>query len=377
MRVAWFRPEGAEGAAADLADVIDGLRPNVDVQVVTRDRAHDFVWQHARGMFDICVYELANTPAHQYIWPYLLHYPGVLALRASSLHDSRAKALIWEHRTRDYEAEIAFGETSRRLAPPWHLARGGWPMWRIPVLASRLTAVADPALAATVHDACPGARIALIPAGVSAPSVHDRPPTGTRPVRVAVADTRDPALTHRALERSRAAGAVFEVVTGGAYADVVVATRWPLKGRPLTAALAGAATGAAVVVAETEATAGWPALDPQTWRTRRLGPGPADAPVAVSIDPRDEEHSLMLAITRLSADAALRESLGAAARDWWARTGTVAHAVAAWRTALDDARGCEPLPRPDGWPAHLDDDASGRAREILESFGLSSALARV
>ncbi len=89
MRLAWFRPDTAPDAD-DLAAVIDGLRETHDVHVVDARAAHDFVWQAAQGIFDLCVYELDDTPAHQYIWPYLLHYPGVLALRTSRLHDGRA-----------------------------------------------------------------------------------------------------------------------------------------------------------------------------------------------------------------------------------------------------------------------------------------------
>ena len=58
---------------------------------------------------------------------------------------------------------------------------------------------------------------------------------------------------------------------------------------------------------ETEHTAGWPALDPQTWQPRGWTGQP---PVVVSVDPRDEEHSLSLALRRLASDAALRDALG-------------------------------------------------------------------
>ena len=124
-------------------------------------------------------------------------------------------------------------------------------------------------------------------------------------------------------------------------ADVMVATRWPSLGRPLLAALVGAAAGKAVIVAETESTASWPRLrsaDVAVAGARRRVPEHAEPPMAISIDPRDEEHSLVLALTRLASDAALRASLGSAARAWWAQHATVAHAVEAWRTLLEQAR---------------------------------------
>jgi hypothetical protein len=68
-----------------------------------------------------------------------------------------------------------------------------------------------------------------------------------------------------------------------------------------------------LIVLETTSTADWPALDPQTWQPRGFT---LDPPIVVSIDPRDEEHSLMLAIRRLSNDAALRQRLADAAYAW-------------------------------------------------------------
>ena len=120
-------------------------------------------------MFDLCVYELDDTPSHQYIWPYLLHYPGVLALRTSRLHDGRATALAHQHRDADREAEMAFADGSARSDAPWPLVRGAWSTWRIPVLASCLTAVADDALATAIRESCPGARVVVTPAGVPGP----------------------------------------------------------------------------------------------------------------------------------------------------------------------------------------------------------------
>jgi len=68
-----------------------------------------------------------------------------------------------------------------------------------------------------------------------------------------------------------------------------------------------------VIVLETSHTADWPAIDPQTWGPRGVG---RDEPIVVSLDPRDEEHSLVLAIQRLSSDANLRAQLVAAADRW-------------------------------------------------------------
>lgn len=157
--------------------------------------------------------------------------------------------------------------------------------------------------------------------------------------------------------------------------EVVVTLEWPVTGDALTIALAGMAAGKAVVVFETEEAADWPALNPQTWRPRDFrgatGSGafaPAD-PIVISIDPRDEQHSLKLTLQRLSADAALRTQLGAAAREWWATHATVDHAVRAWEAILAEARALPPASRSAEWQAP--EDGTARAKEILAEFGVS------
>ena len=381
MRIAWFRPASAAGD--DLLTVIDGVRESHDVQIVDARAAHDFVWEAAQDAFDLCVYELDDTAAHQYIWPYLLHYPGVLLLRTVSLHDGRARALVHQHRDADRDAEMAFTDGALRTDSPWPLLRGSWSTWRVPVLASRLTVVSDDALAAAIGRECPGARVTRVPTGEPDPRKGGASPSRREagaPIRVLVCEDGSPDTVEKAVARARQAGAKLEVVHATAVdaravldADVVVATRWPSLGRPLHAALTGAAAGKAVVVAEIESTASWPALDPQTWQPRAIATGiaPAAAPVVVSIDPRDEEHSLVLALTRLAGDPALRASLGDAARAWWAQHATVAHAIEAWRALLRDAATLPVPPRPAGWPAHLDADGSGLATAILEEFGVA------
>jgi hypothetical protein len=378
MRLAWFRPDTDPG---DLGAVIDGLRDTHDVHLVDARAAHDFVWQSAQGAFDLCLYELDDTAAHQYIWPYLLHYPGVLVLRTISLHDGRARALAHQHRDADRDAEMAFADGAGRTDAPWPLVRGSWSTWRVPVLASRVTAVADDGLAATITRDCPGARVVRVPAGVSDPrrgATAAAPRDPGAPLRVLVCEDGSPGTVERAARRAREAGARLDVTRTAAAdpravldADVVVATRWPSLGRPLLAALLGAAAGNAVVVAEIESTASWPALDPQTWQPRALVTGVAAPapPMAISIDPRDEEHSLVLALTRLASDASLRATLGSAARAWWAEHATVAHAVEAWRRLLAEAAMLPAPPRPAGWPPHLDADGSELMLATLETFG--------
>ena len=194
--------------------------------------------------------------------------------------------------------------------------------------------------------------------------------------KFAVFDRRDDGIVNRAFQRAGNAGAVFDVLKGDAEpsvltrCDVAIAPGWPPYHGPPTAVLAALAAGKAVVTMEMEATAEWPAIDPQTWRRRGLSV--KDAPIAVTIDPRDEEHSLMLAVRRLSSDAALREQLGRAGHAWWQQNATPAHAAAAWTQILQEAATLAPPPRPGDWPTEFGADGTELARAILSEFGLAT-----
>jgi hypothetical protein len=175
-------------------------------------------------------------------------------------------------------------------------------------------------------------------------------------------------VVDRAAARARATGVALAIVTGPPAAvlggaDVMIALDWPQAAGPPAGALAAMAAGKPVIVFETLVTAGWPALDPQTWQPRGFARQSAD-PVAVSIDPRDEEHSLMLAMERLAAEPALRTVLGTAGRAWSDAHAQPAHAADAWRRILD-APGLPPSPPFPGA------DGSEHLRATLAEFGVT------
>jgi hypothetical protein len=384
MRIAWFRPAStASGGTDDLTGVQAGLAAAHRVDVVEQEQAHDFVWRQARAPYDVCVFELDDTAAHDYIWPYLLHYPGVLALRTASLHASRTTSLMHRYRRQAYDAEMAFNQGGRRPLVPWHVARGRWPFVRVPILASRLTAVCDASWAGQLQAEYPQGRVRYAPIGVAgvpaSPSADTSGRTpqsaqGARPLRVAIADGVETGAADRAIDRARAGGLTIEHVAmdprspgnEGPDALVVLGRTW---GRPVAAALRGMAAGVPVIVIESAATAGWPAIDPQSWQPR--GFDSTAAPAVVSLDARDEEHSLVLALRRLATDVVFRHTLAASGYAWWAAHHTLEHAVSAWDDLLREAAVAAPLPPPPDWPSHLRDDGTERARQILADFGLA------
>ena len=57
-------------------------------------RRYDFAPLHRAQPFDLVVYQLGNAGCHDYMWPYLTRYPGLVVLHDAQLHQSRAHALI-------------------------------------------------------------------------------------------------------------------------------------------------------------------------------------------------------------------------------------------------------------------------------------------
>jgi hypothetical protein len=369
MNIAWFRPTtpDASDPLDDTAALIDELRSTHAIDVIVEAGAHDFVWRHFQRPWDLCVYELDNTSAHQFEWAYLLNYAGVVMLKSPVAHNSWGATLSREGRLDEYMAGFRFEETN---APP---------EVRVPLLASRCVVVPHRSLAESLQEEYPEARVRYAPMGVQrVQGVQgvQRVQGVREQVKFGLLDRSRRDIVERAFQRARDAGANIDLLTNDSAArilaecDAVVALTWPPFETPLTPALAGMAAGKAVVAMEIEATAHWPALDPQTWRPRGLGA--TAAPIAVTIEPRDEEHSLMLAMRRLTTDLPLREQLGHSAHAWWQAHATPAHAAAAWNPILQEAGSLTPPLRPPDWPKHLGADGTELARAILNEFGLTS-----
>src|SRR6476620_8331335 len=169
MRLAWFSPlpPVRSGIADCSRDVIGelGRRHAIDVYVhenkpresvptleslesVRAYSAHDFLWRHGAEPYDLTVYQVGNSSHHDYIWPYLFRYPGLAVLHDVHLQHARAAQLLRTKRAADYRAEFAANHP--HVHPDLaELAVAGfdnylyyfWPMTRLVIEASRLTAV--------------------------------------------------------------------------------------------------------------------------------------------------------------------------------------------------------------------------------------------
>jgi glycosyltransferase involved in cell wall biosynthesis len=186
-----------------------------------------------------------------------------------------------------------------------------------------------------------------------------------------------------------------------AACDVTLNLRWPTARETSGPWLRALAAGRATIITDLVHNTGFASLDPRTWavnaaeerrakgegrearephppsliarRFSPLAPRTSD-PVCVAVDILDEDHSLRLAMRRLSLDAGLRATLGRAARAWWEREHSVDAMVDDYRWAM--ARAVERAAPRVELPAHLRDDGDRALRELIEPFGVAPALRR-
>src|SRR5262245_37067678 len=70
--------------------------------------AHDFVWRAGRGQYELAVYQLGNSRLHDFVWPYLVRWPGLAVLHDARLLHARAVALLTSGRADAYREEFAW-----------------------------------------------------------------------------------------------------------------------------------------------------------------------------------------------------------------------------------------------------------------------------
>ncbi len=339
MRLAWFHraADAARPLTRDSTALLAELARTHEVEAFDRQRATDFPWRHFTRPYDLCVYEI-DSPHVDFTTTYALHYPGLVLLRAPLLPDARLAG------------------------------------------SSRIVAH-DATVAERLRDTYPGATVDAVPMGIDRNLTTHRPREPRRPsadsVAFGVLGTENVGVAERAISRARAAGSTARLVACESLdtllaTDAVIAAEWPPAPEPPAEAIASMAAAMPVIVTESIVTAAWPAFDPQTWQPR--GFGDLAPPIAVSIDPRDEEHSLVLAIRRLAAEPTLRRDIGDAARAWCERLPTTADAASAW-TALLESVPVGQVSRP-AVPEHVGQvfrpakNGGESARAILDEFGV-------
>jgi glycosyltransferase involved in cell wall biosynthesis len=217
--LAWFSPVPPirSGISAYTAEILPALAADhvVDVFVDgtscrplpptpagarTLLPAHAFVSRHTLAPYDLVVYQLGNAACHDYMWPYLVRYPGLVVLHDAALHHSRARSLLARGRRDDYRAEFRYAHPDARpelaefavagfAGAPYYL----WPMTRVAITAARLLAVHSPILATDLAAESP-APVAVVRMGVRDPLEG----TQSGVASAAAADERPAASSSRA-----------------------------------------------------------------------------------------------------------------------------------------------------------------------------------
>jgi len=189
-RLAWFTPlpptpSGIAAYNAELLPLAAGEH-EIDAFVdppprrlpagLTVRPAHEFAWRHQRAPYDLAVYQLGNAACHDFIWPHLPRYPGLVVLHDGQLHHARARRLLADGRLDDYRAEFRYNHPD---APPGVAeliiaALGGsmyyvYPMLRWVLRSARLVAVHSPGLAHDLREAYPGVEVHTVRHGMVDP----------------------------------------------------------------------------------------------------------------------------------------------------------------------------------------------------------------
>jgi glycosyltransferase involved in cell wall biosynthesis len=452
MRIAWFSPlpPNRSGIAAYCADLLPRLAGHqIDAFVddsagldapsranpisgVTVLGAHDFPWRQARHPYDVVVYHVGNDASHDYLWPYLVRYPGLVVLHDGQLHQARAQALIRQKREDDFKAEFTYSYPD---VPPImaDLIIAGlgrtmcyfWPMVRVPVESARVVAVHNAYLARELAEEFPGRAIRRIHLGVADPMAAPMAPVqevrrrhgipedavvfgsfgrvtpekGLTAVLCALAQVAPSLPAIRLLivgdvpayfdvmAQARELGVASFVVRTGyvadaslpeylAAVDVCLNLRWP-TGRETSAAwMRCLAAGKPTVISDLVHQRDVPSLDLRSMTVSGAAAEDGE-PICVLVDLLEDVNMLRIALRRLTEDTVLRAGLGRAARRYWDRQGTLELMARDYETVLEETRNAPAPSRPSRWPAHLVADGSAVARALVAQVGAAWPLGPV
>ncbi len=429
-RLAWFSPlpPVRSGIATYTTEVLPLLAADYALDVFPEASAFDFLWKHLHHPYDLIVYQLGNASCHDYMWPYLVRYPGLLVLHDAQLHQARALSLLrGRGRYDDYRAEFRYNhpDCSERVAEHIIAGSGGvlfhlWPMLRLALSTSRRVAVHNARVAHDLTWSFPEVNVDVIRMGVpsATPSIsreallarHNLPPdtfvfaafggmTPEKRISSILPALRsaarfvpaahlllvgDAASYYDPMHEARALGIEERVTMTGfvpdqelaAYidmADVCLCLRWPTSHETSASWLRCLAQGKPTIITDLAHTVGITALDPRTWTIQQGEPYEAETqrgPIAITIDVLDEIHSLKIAMRRLATDPALRRELGGNARAYWSDEHTPELMSADYTRAIEHAL-ASPVPHPANLPSHLHRDGTELTRAILNRMGLT------
>jgi glycosyltransferase involved in cell wall biosynthesis len=372
------------------------------------------------------VYQLGNASCHDYTWPYLVRFPGLVVLHDGRIHHARARALVARHRYDDYRAEFRFNQPDADPTFAEYAINGFaaslyyfWPFRRAVVAAARAVAVHSPDLVADLRAECPEVAVTPLRQGLRGPVARPTPiwqpskpgivfgayglvtPAKRVPqILRAFASTfrhadgahlllaGDQTVYYDARADAAALGIADRVTIAGYVpdqdldawihaADVCLCLRWPTAGETSGPWIRALGAGKPTVITALRQYLHVPTVDARTGTIVGGGPDPT-APVrswreavAVSVDLVDEDAALALALRRLFSETALREALGRNARGWWERHHAPALMAADYREAIAHALSRPARPAaPPGLPPHLLEDGGALTRALTAACGV-------
>jgi glycosyltransferase involved in cell wall biosynthesis len=371
-------------------------------------RANELVPRHRRRPYDLVIHQLGNGPAHAFVYPLLAQAPGLLVLHDLVLHHSRAAMLLDTAAVRAYAAdpssvrlrdatlggrdayrnEVAYAyprEASRLVAAHegtvGRLLPYAYPLFHLPVVVSRATAVHNLAMERAIEEEVAGAQVLqlamparrVVVGAAEVANVRARAGAGADAFVVGCFGLLTPEkrveTVARAVARAAAAVPSIRLLLVGPVPDtaalsallaaVGVAERTHVAGRVDMDALPAHMEAADVVAhlryptaGETSAALlrvlaqGRPAIVSDV---ANFGDVPDDA--VVRADVADEEGEVTRALLRLAASPRLRERLSSRAAAFVAERHSPARALASYEAAIETAM-ASPIPRPADVPGH-------------------------
>jgi glycosyltransferase involved in cell wall biosynthesis len=433
LRLAWFSPlpPVRSGVASYTAELVPLLQHELAIDCFPESRAHDFIWQHRRAPYDLVVYQLGNAPFHDYMWPYLVAYPGLVVLHDPRLHHARARQLLSQKRFDHYRHEFWFDhpDATRDFVEYAIEGLGGpiyyfWSMLRVLMNTARVVAVHSERVADELRASFPEAIVRAIPLG-KAPLEASRverqetradlgvsktavvfavfgkltPEKRIAPIlRAFAATVRDgvdawlwlvgdaaayPSLAAELqelaiAERVRVTGHVSESAIGMYLeaTDVCLCLRWPTALETSAAWLHCLAAGRPTVITDLAHLVDVPTIDPRHHRAPAplsTEDPPRHGAVAVRIDLLDEDHALRVAMRTLATDVAWREALASAGHAYWLANHTIELTAARYRDVVHEAA-ARPAPVCTDVPRHFMEDYTELTRRIANHFGISDAV---
>ena len=140
---------------------------------------HDFIWKNLEHPYDLVIYQLGNAPCHDYMWAYVVRFPGLVVLHDGQLHHARGRMLLQrlQPRREDYRHEFRFNhpDANPDVAELGAVGLLGsltylYPMLRIVVESSQSVLVHNHWLAEQIRETHPGSSVDVVEMGVPAPA---------------------------------------------------------------------------------------------------------------------------------------------------------------------------------------------------------------